>query len=808
MTERCLPPVLQALAWRLVDRDWALQEREIEDHADAEWRFVRRRLCEGLHGLPFQLALEALNEARILAPDPLDGLPIIAKSTLRIERGWPRVIDEEAWDVVCRIVDPDLIALSHPDLPRVVVKTPDLSDALAWPCSLRAQDTEFYDLSHEPVAEIHAHLGGSLPTPLLWSLFLYGHLSAMALEQYRPEPIRRGRWGQLLQQGLQAHLALHRLVYGDACIPEIRSGAEYAVAPAVIGWKGVQFDRDPDFSEWPHCVRTIKDRATLALLLPQRVLWYRACQAAHNDRALQEALQRLLGLRSAFNALLSQPSGQRGLSQFFGFYDRRSALWMGLPLRNAPTTYRGEQLGKELVMECWLEDRVAAPGASVDLELRLTLPFRGRECLLLIQNFVAAQAAVAERRPEIPLRAGLIHHTIKAAGRKGEEARAEFEALWHFLVGTPEARPFLVGVDAAANELACPPRTFSAAFTWLREQLDCGAPGQSEPPIRLGFTFHAGEDFRDLLTGLRHIDEAAHLLAMRPGDRIGHGLALSWPVDDFYISRTQSFPTVADHALDLCWAIALLLRFDGYGEQERDARDRLVGLLAEYGSEVDGLQRLIAQWDLDGPHAWASTRARSLKHRQRDNEPPRALREDEWLLLLGIPEAHWDRLAPRPIRPLEWQSIVRSCQHILRQRILKSGIVIEVNPSSNRIVGGYSTVERLPYTQISRPGQRAAGEIGNIPIAIGTDDAGIFHTSLQREYELVGRAALAQGYALPDVQSWLEGIRKTGLKASFLKHAPRGADWATAIERLLGTTLQNSERQDCGQCGASSMEQR
>lgn len=794
-----MSPVLQALAWRLVDRDWAPQEQEIEAHTDAEWRFVQRRLCEGLHGLPFQLALEALKEARALAPEPLDGLPILAESTLRIERGWPRVIDEEGWDVVCRIVDPELIALCHPDLPRVVGNAPTLADALAWPCALRAQDTEFHGLSAEPVAEIHAHLGGSLPTPLLWSLFLYGHLSARALEQHRPGPTRRGRWGQLLLQGLQAHLALHTSIHGNHGIPQRCAGIEDPVAPPIIGWKGVQFDQDLDFAEWPHCVRTIKGRATLGLLLPQRMLWYRAWQAAHENPSLKPHLQQLLGLRSAFNALLSQPSGQRGLTQFFGFYDRRSALWMGLPLRGAPTTFRGEQLGKELVMESWLDDRLAVPGASVDLELRLTLPLRGRECLLLVQNLVAAQAAVSNRRPDIPLRVGLIHHTIKAQGRKGEEARAEFEALWYFLVGTPEVRPFIIGVDAAANELACPPRTFSGAYTWLRSQLDCGPPGLDDPPIRLGFTFHAGEDFRDLLTGLRHIDEAAHLLSMRPGDRIGHGLALSWPVEDFYISRTQSFPTVADHALDLCWAIALLHRHDGYGEQERDARERLVGLLTEYGSEVDGLQRFVALWDLDGPHEWASTRARGLDHLQQDQEPPRALREDEWLHHLGIPKKDWDRLAPRPLRPLEWQRIVKACQQLLRRRILKSGLIIEVNPSSNRIVGGYSTVERLPYTNISKPGNCAASEVGNIPIVIGTDDAGIFHTSLQREYELVGRAAIAQGYSLPDVQAWLEGIRVAGLKACFLKYAPRGEGWAAAVQRLLGVSEQNSAGDDAAQ---------
>ena len=45
-------------------------------------------------------------------------------------------------------------------------------------------------------------------------------------------------------------------------------------------------------------------------------------------------------------------------------------------------------------------------------------------------------------------------------------------------------------------------------------------------PNRYGLTFHVGEDFRHLLSGLRAVDEALRFLNMGPGDRIGHGLAL------------------------------------------------------------------------------------------------------------------------------------------------------------------------------------------------------------------------------------------------------------------------------------------
>ena len=130
---------------------------------------------------------------------------------------------------------------------------------------------------------------------------------------------------------------------------------------------------------------------------------------------------------------------------------------------------------------------------------------------------------------------------------------------------------------------------------------------------------------------------------------------------------------------------------------------------------------------------------------------------------------------------------MQACQLIVRTRVLEKGLIIEINPSSNRVVGGFVGTDRLPYTQLSRPGPREYGQPANMPLAIGTDDAGIFHTSLRREYEMVGQAALAQGYSFPDVQAWLEEIRETGRRASFIKRsAPTGDVLAKKLREFCG----------------------
>ncbi len=781
------PPILQALAWRLVGRDIMARESLPGDGPDAERAWVLRRLAEGPHGLPYQLACDAWAEAIERAPHPLDGLSLISEATLRLEQCVPRVVNEEGWDQVCRIVDPELLALAHP---RILLLDPadrETASRLTWPPVLRAHQTVFHASCVEDLAEVHAHLGGSLPNAVLWSLLVAGVLPPECLAPPDTEEGGDSPWAAMI---LETRKSLGKI----AGLDSDRLGAALTA--------GLAFDQDIDPLRWPFQGATINQSATLALLLPERVLLHRALWCYRRKQLPPDGVSLLADLvrrRCAFNALLSQGPGHRGLVRFLSYYERRSALWRR-PFSGATSRVAqvdpAQTLGFELLFESWLADReeggVRRPG--LDLELRTSLPLRGRETIDLFQAMARGLLRVLRRHVCPGLRVGLVHHTIKLPGRAdGSTALDEFQRVWYLLQANPDLRPLLVGLDAAAVELACPPRTFSAAFAWVREQLD-GEPVVGAP-IRLGFTFHAGEDFRDLLTGIRHVDEAAHLLAMRPGDRLGHALALSWPVEDFFIARQSAFPTIGDHALDLCWAAALLSRHEGLGEQARDARDRLVDLLTQVGATARRpLPSIVAAWDLNQPHPWASPLSSVLDHRRTDDrgppEVPRALREDELLDLLGIPEVKRDRIGPRPPRPRAWQVLVDSCQRLVQDRVLEKGLVIEINPSSNRMVGGFSSIDRLPYTRLSRPGPRAPGQRANLPLAIGTDDAGIFHTSLRREYEMVGQSALAQGYSLPDVHAWLDEIRRTGRRASFLSPYGRtGPELVALLERIAGGTV-------------------
>lgn len=774
-----LPPVLQALAWRLVSCQMVAAEDLLTDGRDALHAWVLRRLTAGPHGLPYQLATDAWQRAEELAPEPLAALPLIAENTLRLEQGIPRIVNEESWDAVCRIVDPELLALSHPEIASMPMSGSALAKYLRWSPVLRANHTVFHQVCNGEMAEVHAHMGGSMPNCLLWALLLHGILPVEVLTTTRGTD--GARWADLIlnARGLYAQLA------------DLHPGDSGALRSHLFSF--VEFDQPTPWTQWPLGGALIDQRRYLAILLPDRVLLHGQLQAARRCTKKSGQLLELVRLRNAFNCLLSQPPAHRGLIGFLGYYDRRSSLWC-VPTRGRVrrrNLAHTQALGCELLLETWLDDlRDSSASTPLDIEWRTALPLQGNTTTRFIQALARGLRDVATRFRQRSVRLGLIHHTIKHDTRiDGQPALDEFNALWRLLQAVPALRTLIVGVDAAANELACPPRSFSKAYQWLRKQLDASTEQEmAGPPIGLGFTFHAGEDFRDLMTGIRHVDEAAHLLAMRPGDRLGHALALFWPATDFYIARTQAFATISDHALDLCWAAALMQKEDGPSELARDARERLQGLLAEVGASRGLPDLVISTLDLDRPHAWESPQSRALQHTPAAaGEPLRALREDELLAHLGISPAVGKCMAPRSPRPRSWQALADACQRSVCRRILAGGLIIEINPSSNRVIGGFVSPERLPYTRASRPGPRAPGELANIPLAIGTDDAGIFHTSLRREYELVGQSALAQGYALPDVHEWLDQIRLNACRASFIGSArARGKELLDVLDHLIG----------------------
>jgi hypothetical protein len=96
--------------------------------------------------------------------------------------------------------------------------------------------------------------------------------------------------------------------------------------------------------------------------------------------------------------------------------------------------------------------------------------------------------------------------------RRGLEEQGEY--LMKLLKEYPQLRSIVTGIDAAANEQEAPPEVFGALYRYCRRN------------HMQHFTYHAGEDFDHLISGIRAVYDVMNLLNYGQGDRIGHATSV------------------------------------------------------------------------------------------------------------------------------------------------------------------------------------------------------------------------------------------------------------------------------------------
>lgn len=94
------------------------------------------------------------------------------------------------------------------------------------------------------------------------------------------------------------------------------------------------------------------------------------------------------------------------------------------------------------------------------------------------------------------------------------------------------------GIDTCSHEIGCRPEVFATDFRYLENYHMSKSKAMSVSNqkvfLYLGRTYHVGEDFLDLVDGMRAIDETMQFLNFKNGDRLGHALALGLNPKDHY----------------------------------------------------------------------------------------------------------------------------------------------------------------------------------------------------------------------------------------------------------------------------------
>ncbi len=365
------------------------------------------------------------------------------------------------------------------------------------------------------------------------------------------------------------------------------------------------------------------------------------------------------------------------------------------------------------------------------------------------------------------------------------------------------------GIDACASELHCRPEAFGQIFRYLSDivvicQENWEKSGYvASKKTNLHTTYHAGEDFYDIVDGLRAIDEAILFCGLKRGSRLGHALALGIMPEKYYKFKCGNLVLPKQVLLDdIAW---LICKASEYGCQiENTLKEKLeeefYRLYDELFGDSMGEEAFVSvleyyqSWKLrgDDPRPYCLERKafrkkledidleRFARYQFNDNISHDLRKNEKYKKLYFT--YHYNEQVRKKGNEIEvfkvdgnYGDLVRQLQdHMIRQ-LVQWGIGIETNPSSNYLIGTIKKYEEHPIIRFNARKLKVVEPNTSLCVSINTDDQGVFDTLLENEFALMTLALKKAKdsdstlkYDIEDIYEWIDYVRKMGLEQIFI----------------------------------------
>lgn len=345
----------------------------------------------------------------------------------------------------------------------------------------------------------------------------------------------------------------------------------------------------------------------------------------------------------------------------------------------------------------------------------------------------------------------------------------------------------IVAIDAANTEIGCPPEIFALFFRRHRFI--------SDPAGGINFTFHVGEEFKTLESGIRNIDETIDYFEYRRGDRLGHALALGISANRYFKKKRHKIITsLQDYIDNIAWLY-------GVYSQPKFFNERYVLLItAMYEQYKHYLFKDFIDFPFTISDYIQSMRLRSdnmihYKNRKEVASTKDMIRKKQFCKnpyefnqehlehetaflntnarLLHYHYMYDENFISNGRNTMEytvneeWIDLVNDVQIILKEKLINKGIVIEANPSSNLKISSIQHYSELPLLVMNSYKLKDSNK-KHVPITINTDDSAIFQTNLSNEYSLIARSLEIEGYQPEKIYSYLEYLRESSCINNFV----------------------------------------
>ncbi|WP_339317275.1 hypothetical protein [Paenibacillus sp. FSL R10-2734] len=532
-----------------------------------------------------------------------------------------------------------------------------------------------------------------------------------------------------------------------------------------------------------------------------------------------------ISIKNEFYQQVTQPTVMHGLDFFRGYFDRategilENQDYFTIMLR---TLFQNRYLRK-------IELRISIKDSEEQNRRKLLHILKSYEKILIDDYRVNEDPNV-----DFPL-IGIVYHLIKRPDDMEKDISLYDEERDHTLKGlhfgehqeqyikqvkmvqqlrknVPMVTNFIVGLDAASLENNTPVQVFAPVFEEARDsQYDSlrikDPEGNILPSQSLFFTFHAGEEFRHLNSGLRRMDEVIDYCKLHAGDRIGHGIALGVNIEEWIRRNPLVIMPRGEYLDNLLWTWGVYSRTTKLQTETLVYLERRIYEVASFlFSDVihAGELRVSTLFEVyKRRFKRVIDEAKILNKVKTERTKEEGIIEEAWRNSKHYQSApksvdklyesyHQEDTLHKMNEPIyvdinEIEHMMATdMQNYLIHKIASIGIVIEVNPSSNEAIGEINSMFGNQLFKIQSAGNR---DLANILVNVNSDDPMVFNTNVSNELVYLYYGMLQQGIGREAALDWIEKLRKSGMDTSFI----RGTRSRKEYLRILNMTIKALE---------------
>lgn len=742
------------------------------------------------------------------------------------------------WHKISREIGQAVLVTSY--LAKISLEKNIKHNFFAWPTTLKTENRQLQNILNQGISENHYHLNGSAQVfPITWVTLMnkptvitkVTHKLGTNLSPYLSygESDNQESWNALLKEAVKIRLVLFCNLNGikfsddseDLCISYSKLQRRVSALNYEYAYKDPQTKYCLDYALTKQL--DLNNFGCNRILVGERKFLYDCFRASYSgkfNREQNNMFYKYLLIKHNFRAEIIQNNHLTGFRNFANYQKRKSYAIKGF------SKYQKESIRTAI-------NEVLEEQAIVSLEARIMPEKSEKKLISTIKSYdIVFEKTYNEKRlttdkhnqPHYPYFFVLHYPKGFEKLREGENVvprmrnqkqRENYKRCSLTTMNSLKRNEFLrkriLGIDTCSNEIGCRPEVFATEYRYLKEYnmenqqsffSDC-----SNTTFFLNRTYHVGEDFLDLVDGMRAIDEVIRFLNFSHGDRLGHALALGITPKEYYQFKNFRIIVPSQDALDnFVWLymrsnemnipIEPVLK-QHFETKINELANRIYGdFIKQYPKTnitIDPYS-LYCAWKLRGDNPVCYKKIRFAQNppictsydraKYTESNELQSLRNREEICALYYAYHYEYTVKKEGEKPHEIEVtpeyiyLVTEIQKKLQFEVASKGIMIECNPSSNCLIGTFKTYEKHPIRNFFNlhleSDYKKISNCPQISVSINTDDQGIFDTSLEYEYALMASALMSikhkNGqicYSPAQVYEYLDCIRKMGNIQSF-----------------------------------------